>query len=105
MVEDFVLVEKQRRIEIGLAGSPEALPPKTSRVIRIVVSEEYMLAKEVISLEFFASSRRDSLAWGEECQSIASQLQGSRSQVPQAKEFQVLLQWQPETSILHLHGL
>ena len=40
MVEDFVLVEKQRRIEIGLAGSLEALPPKTSRVIRIVVSEE-----------------------------------------------------------------
>jgi len=52
MVEDFVLVEKQRRIEIGLAGSPKVLPPKTSRVIRIVVSEEYMLAKEVISLYF-----------------------------------------------------
>ena len=27
MVEDFVLVEKQSRIEVSLAGSPEMLPP------------------------------------------------------------------------------
>ena len=52
MVEDFVLVEKQQRIEVGLAGSPETLPSKTSRVIWVVICEEYMLVEEVISLEF-----------------------------------------------------
>ena len=61
MVEDFILVEKQRRIEIGLAGSPEALPPKTSKVIRIVVREEYMLAEEVIGLEFLLL--REGILW------------------------------------------
>ena len=53
MVEDFVLVEKQQRIEVGLAGSPETLPSKTSSVIGVVVGEEHMLMEEVISLEFW----------------------------------------------------
>ena len=51
MVEDLVFVEKQRRIEIHLTCCPETLPSKTSRVIWLVISEEYMLMKEVISLE------------------------------------------------------
>ena len=52
MVEDFVFVEKQRRIEVCLASSPEALPSKASRVIGVVVCEENMLVEEVTSLEF-----------------------------------------------------
>ena len=51
MVKDFVLIEKQRRIEVGLAGSPETLPSKTSRVIWVVLREEHVLVEEVISLE------------------------------------------------------
>ena len=53
MVEGFVFVEKQRRIEVGLAGSPEMLPSKTSIVIGVKFSEEYVLAEEIISLEFW----------------------------------------------------
>ena len=52
MIEDFVFVEQHRGIEICLAGSPETPLPYASRVLRVVISEEYMLAKEGISLEF-----------------------------------------------------
>ena len=51
MVKDLVLVKQQRRIEVHLTRCPEALATKSSRVIWIVVSEEMMLSKEVISFE------------------------------------------------------
>ena len=51
MVEDFVLVQEQLRIEFGLAGGPEALPSKTSRIIGIVVSEEHVLAEEIMEVD------------------------------------------------------
>ena len=52
MIEDFVFVEQHRGIKICLAGSPETPLPNASRVIGVVVSEEYVLAEEIISLEF-----------------------------------------------------
>ena len=52
VVEDFVFVENQRRIEVCFAGSPEMLPSKTSRVTGVAVREEYMLVEEVSSLDF-----------------------------------------------------
>ena len=52
MVEDFVFVKHHLGIEIGLAGCPETPLPNVSRVIRVVVYEEYVLAKEIISFEF-----------------------------------------------------
>ena len=74
MVEGFVFVEKQRRIEVGLAGSQETLPSKMSRVIWVVIREEHMLVEEVISLEVLLL-RRDSSAWAEEFHSKSSQPQ------------------------------
>ena len=55
VIEDFVLVEEQGRIEVGLTGGPEALPSKTSGIIGIIVSEEHMLAEEIFSLELLFS--------------------------------------------------
>ena len=51
MVEDFLLVEEHGGIEIGLTSSPETPLPNASRVIWVVISEEYVLAEEIISLE------------------------------------------------------
>ena len=51
MIEDFLFVEQHGGIEIGLTSSPETPLPNASRVIRVVVFEEYMLAEEIISLE------------------------------------------------------
>ena len=51
MIEDFVFVEEHRGIEIGLAGSPEMPLPYASRIIWIIISEEYVLGKEIFSLE------------------------------------------------------
>ena len=52
MIEDFVFVKQHRGIEIGLTSSPETPLPNASRVIGVVVCEEYVLAEEIISLEF-----------------------------------------------------
>ena len=51
MVENLLLVEQHRGIEIGLTGSPEMPLPNASRVIWVVIFEEYVLAEEIISLE------------------------------------------------------
>ena len=51
MIEDFVFVEQYGGIEICLTSSPETPLPYASRVMRVVVSEEHMLAEEIFSLE------------------------------------------------------
>ena len=51
MIEDFVFVEEYLGIEIGLAGSPKTPLPYASRIIWIIISEEYVLGKEIFSLE------------------------------------------------------
>ena len=51
MVEDFLFVEQHRGIEICMTGSPETPRPNASRVIWVVIFEEYVLAEEIISLE------------------------------------------------------
>ena len=51
MVEDLLFVEQHRGIEIGLTSSPETPLPNASRVIWVVVFEQYVLAEEIISLE------------------------------------------------------
>ena len=53
MVEDFLLVEHHLGIEIGLTSSPVTPLPNASRVIGVVVFEEYVLVEEIISLELF----------------------------------------------------
>ena len=39
-------------MESSLAGNPEMPFPNVSKVIGVVVCEEYVLAEEIISLEF-----------------------------------------------------
>ena len=56
MVEDFLLVEQHWGIEICLTGSPKTPLPNASRVIWVVIFEEDVLTKEIISLELL-------LAW------------------------------------------
>ena len=51
MVENLLLVEQHLGIEIGLTSSPETPLPNASRVIWVIIFEEYMLAEEIISLE------------------------------------------------------
>ena len=51
MVEDILLVEQHSGIEICLTSSPKTPLPNASRVIWVVIFEEYMLAEEIISLE------------------------------------------------------
>ena len=51
MVDDLLLVEHHLGIEIGLTSSPETPHPNASRVIWVVIFEEYVLAEEIISLE------------------------------------------------------
>ena len=51
MVEDFLFVEQHGGIEIFLTSSLEMPLPNASRVIWVVIFEEYVLAEEIIRLE------------------------------------------------------
>ena len=51
MIEDFVFVKQHSEIELGLTTSPDTPLPYASRVIGVVVGEEFMLGKEIFSLE------------------------------------------------------